>query len=417
MYRPHAFRQMDFAAQGVWLLPIAVTLGLLLASTLPTASQSPKTSSSAAIKLRLQDGQIALAQNQTAEAEKDFTAVLSLDPNNAEANANLGAIAFFRNDCPTAEKKLRAAIVVSPSLAKPRALLGFCEKRRGDPVAVADLQRSFSELQEPNLRIQVGTDLTDLYCQQGNLDEALPIVRTMVDLKPDDADLLFFAQRIYSEMADETLNKLAVLAPNSARMQQVIAERLVNAGDLKGAILHYRNALAIDPHLPGMHFELAEALMQSAESDSKVQEEAESEFYAALKLDGDSAKVECKLGEIAYLRSDRDSALAFYLRAYQLNPKNTEALMGLARIEMQRGQATQAASYLRNAVDLDPLSPEAHYRLALAYRALQRTEEMNQQMQLFQEIKRTKEQIALLYREMNKPSVSPADEQAPQAKP
>ena len=39
------------------------------------------------------------------------------------------------------------------------------------------------------------------------------------------------AQRLYSELADDTLNKLAVVAPGSARMQQVIAERLVNGGD------------------------------------------------------------------------------------------------------------------------------------------------------------------------------------------
>ena len=72
-------------------------------------------------------------------------------------------------------------------------------------------------------------------------------MRSLVDLDPDNVDVLFMAQRVYSELADDTLNKLAVLAPGSARMQQVIAERLVNGGDLKGAIEHYRKALADRP--------------------------------------------------------------------------------------------------------------------------------------------------------------------------
>src|SRR6202021_3290916 len=88
------------------------------------------------------------------------------------------------------------------------------------------------------------------------------VLHTLLDLNPDNVDILFFVQRVYSELADNTLNKLAVLDPGSARMEQLIAERLINAGDLKDATEHYRKALQINPRLPGMHFELAEALME-----------------------------------------------------------------------------------------------------------------------------------------------------------
>ena len=43
-----------------------------------------------------------------------------------------------------------------------------------------------------------------------------------------------------------------MLAPGSARMQQVIAERLVNEGDLKSATEHYKKVLEIDPRVPGV---------------------------------------------------------------------------------------------------------------------------------------------------------------------
>ena len=53
-------------------------------------------------------------------------------------------------------------------------------------------------------------------------------------------------------------------------MQQVIAERLINEGDLKGATEHYRKALEIDPRVPGVHYELAEAILESAPTDAEA---------------------------------------------------------------------------------------------------------------------------------------------------
>jgi predicted Zn-dependent protease len=91
------------------------------------------------------------------------------------------------------------------------------------------------------------------------------------------------AQRVYSDLADDTLNKLAILAPRSARMQQVIAERLINAGDLQGATAHYRKALEIDPRLPGVHYELAEAILELSPNDPQAQAAAEKELESAVK--------------------------------------------------------------------------------------------------------------------------------------
>src|ERR1035438_2307751 len=140
------------------------------------------------------------------------------------------------------------------------------------------------------------------------------------------------AQRVYSDLADDTLNKLAILAPGSARMQQVIAERLINGGDLKGATEHYRKALEINPHLPGVHYELAEAILESAPGDAQSEAAAEQELETAVKLDGDSCRTECEFGKIAFRRSDLDAAYAHYSRAFALNPGDAEAQIGLGRV-------------------------------------------------------------------------------------
>jgi tetratricopeptide (TPR) repeat protein len=378
---------------------VAVILTLLAGALAATAAQTGS-SHAAEIHDHLRKAAEYLQAKDPNSAAKEFGAVLAFDPKNAAANANLGVIAFSQRDYPNAAQYLRKALASDPSLVKTQALLGICEKRLGDPSARALLEKSFPKLKDKSMRLQVGLELAALYDQQGDPGATASVMRSLVDLDPDNVDVLFMAQRVYSELADDTLNKLAVLAPGSARMQQVIAERLVNGGDLQHAIQHYRKALQIDPHVPGVHFELGEAILQSS-SDPARRPEAEKEFEAAEAMDGDAAKAECGLGGIAWSQSDLDRAFAHYQRAYKLNPNEIQAQLGLARILMMQQKPQQALPYLRAAIQLDPLNSEAHYRLASAYKSLQMDDPAQKEMHLFQEIKKSKDQVRELYRQMN----------------
>jgi tetratricopeptide (TPR) repeat protein len=377
---------------------------VFLAGGLVLAAAQTGTSRADEIHEHLRKAEAYLRAQDPASARKEFEAVLALDPKNVEVFANLGVIAFLQRDCETASQDFRKALAGDPSLAKTRALLGICERRLGDPAARTMLEKSFATLTDKLLRLQVGRELALLYDQQGDTDATTAIMRTLVDLDPDNVEILFMAQRVYSELADDTLNKLAVLAPGSARMQQVIAEHLVNAGDLKGAIEHYRKALQIDPRLPGVHFELGEAILQSAPGDAGTQAEAQEEFEVALNVDGESAKTECQLGGIALSQSQMDQAFAHYRRAYQINPNEVQAQMGLAKVLMVQEKPQEAIQYLRKAVESDPLNGAAHYQLGIAYRRLQMQDMARKELQLSQEIKKTKDQVGELYRQMNRKS-------------
>ncbi len=260
--------------------PLAVLLTLFAAVTAMAAQTA--TSHAAEIHDHLRKAAEYLKAKDPDSAVKEFEAVVALDPKNAEAYANLGVVAFFRRDYRNASQYLRRAVAIDPSLVKSQALLGISERRLGDPSARALLEQSFSKLKDKSLRLQVGLELAALYDQLGEPGATATVMRTLVDLDPDNVDVLFTAQRVYTELADDTLNKLAILAPGSARMQQVIAERLVNGGDLPHAIEHYKKALQIDPHLPGVHFELGEAILQSSLHDPATQAEAEKEFEARI---------------------------------------------------------------------------------------------------------------------------------------
>jgi Tfp pilus assembly protein PilF len=199
-------------------------------------------------------------------------------------------------------------------------------------------------------------------------------------------------------------------------MQQVVAERLINAGDLKGATEHYRKALAIDPRLPGVHYELAEAILEAAPNDAQAQADSLQELDTAVQVDGDSARTECMFGRIAARRSELKEAYAHYSRALALNPVDAEAQIGLGRALIAMEKPEEAAKYLRMAVQSDPLNELAHYRLASVCRTLHLKDESDKEFRVFQEIKQAKERLRDLYRQMNK-RPPPEEDQIPDAEP
>ena len=359
----------------------------------------------------LQHAEAALRGNDQDQAAKLFQSVLQQDPQNVEAHANLGAIAFFHGDCTSATPHLRAAFTHAPSLTKVQALLSICEHRQGDPAGLADMEAALQKLDDPKLRLQLGTELANASYQAGDLERTADTLHTLLNTDPENVDLLFFAQRVYSELADNTLNKLAVLSPNSARMEQLIAERLINAGDLKAATVHYRKALALNPRLPGMHFELAEALMEAAPNLAETQKEAAAELAAATEVDGDNSRIESELGRIALLQSKPTEAFDHYGHAIRLNPTDTTAQMGLAELLRVQNKPAEAATYLRQAVKADPFNAEAHYKLSQVDRQLHLDDEAKQQLQLFLDLRSTRDKVQALYRQMNpapQPSSPPA---------
>jgi tetratricopeptide (TPR) repeat protein len=410
----HLSTPSGVVANQVGRLRIIILVLTLLASALVATAAQTGASHAAEIHDHLRKAADYLKANDSNSAVKEFDAVLALDPKNAEAYANLGVIAFFQHDYQKASPYLRKALAIDPSLVKTQALLGICLKRLGDPSARGLLEKSFPKLKDKPMRLQVGLELAALYDQEGDPGATASVMRSLVDLDPDNVDVLFMAQRVYSELADDTLNKLAVLAPGSARMQQVIAEHLVNGGDLQQAIEHYKKALQIDPRLHGVHFELAEAILQSAPFEAGAQAEAQKELELAVTVDGDTAKTECEFGGIALSQSQLDQAFAHYQRAYQLDPNEIQAQMGLAKVLRMQEKWQEAVKYLRMAVQSDPLNGTAHYQLGTAYRRLQMDDMAQKEMILSQEIKKTKDQVEELYRQMNRrPTPGPDDAPEP----
>jgi FimV-like protein len=340
-----------------------------------------------------------LREKRPEMAIPELKAAVAIDPDNMEIQGNLGVLLYFQGDFSGAVPHLRGAVLKDPSLAKIQGLLGIAELRTQDFAgARRDLETALPQITDRVFKTQAGLELVGLYTQSGDLDDAARVVAELRKSDPDNAEVTYAAYRTYTDLAGESMLALSLSAPDSAQMHQIIAHEETKQGNTNGAIAHYRKALALDPHLPGAHFELAE-LLHSA-SDEKVKSEAEQEYRAALAQNPQDEKTICRLGEIDLQKGNVQQAFEEFSRATKLQPADADAKLDLAKTLIQMNQADKAQALLEETVQQEPTNAIAHYRLATLYRKSGRVEDAKREVDLYKKYKDLKEKLNAIYKEL-----------------
>ena len=351
-----------------------------------------------------------LDEKQPALAIPEFQAAVAIDPENVDAQANLGVLLFFQGKPAESIPHFRAALERQPGLAKIQGLLGMAESRTQNFAdARRDMEAAFPLIPDPRFQLQLGLELVSLDTESGDLDKAAAILSQLRKTNPDNPEVLYAAYRTYSDLAGESMLALSVAAPESAQMHQLMAHEDTRQGNTNAAIAQYRRAIAVDPHLPGVHFELAELLHTS--SDETVKKEAEQEYHASLRENPQDEKSILRLAEIDALKGNRELSLQEYTKAVALQPADADAKLGLAKTLIEMNQPDKALPLLEDAVKLEPTNATAHYRLATLYRKMGRTDDAKREMELYKKFKEMKENLSALYKELQvQPKEIRADE-------
>lgn len=374
----------------------AVSICLLL--TIPCVSQSGA-DQQAVLAEHIRKARGFLDEKRPDLAIPELRAAVAIDPSNVQTQGNLGVLLYFQGKVADAIPHLRAAVERQPGLGKIQGLLGLAEVHTLDSVhGRQDLEAAFPVVDDPKFKVQVGLELVGLYTQTGDLQQASQVLAQLRKTAPEDPEVLYATYRTYSDLAAESMLALSLAAPDSAQMHQVIAHEESRQGNSNGAVAEFRKAIAIDPHLPGIHFELAELLQSS--QDEAVKKQAENEYRAALVENPQDAKSILRLADIDEQKGASQQALEGYKKAVTLQANDTDAKIGLAKILTEMNQTDEALSLLEAAVRLDPTNATAHYRLGTLYRKTGRSEDSKKEMELYKKYKDLKEKLRAVYRDL-----------------
>lgn len=379
------------------LKPVAFVTFLLAFSLSNLCQIAPGTSD--AIRQHLRNAQQYLIQKRPDLAIPEFETALALDPANLDAQANLGVLLYFRRDFAKAAPHLRAAVKGRPDLWKIQALLGLAEYQLKDASnARADFESALPHLKGERVQVEVGNALVESYAAAGDLEKAARTVSVMLESQPTDSGLLLMSYRLYSDLANKAMLTLAMAAPDSAEMHQAMAIELSRRGDHAAALATYREAIRINPKLPGLYFQYGNLLYSS--TDQKLQSEAEAQFRAALAVNPQDEKAQLMLGVVAKRRGDLKAAYEAVARAVEMQPDDPDACTELAKILISRNDLAKARTLLVHATEIDPTDYTAYYRLGTLDRQQGKTEDAQRELAEYQKYKDIKENLRSLFHDM-----------------
>jgi tetratricopeptide (TPR) repeat protein len=387
-------------------MPLAKLAPLALAASLLSAPLHAQTTPPSDLARHERLAQQYLSQREPAKAIPELQAVVALDPHNLDARANLGVLYFFAGSYDQALPLLRSVVASKPDLWKIQSLLGIAERKTGDDhQGRLDLETAFPHIDEPKLKTQVGLELIESYTSTADLDKASDLIAQLLAAQPTDPALLYTAYRIHADMMAQDLLSLSLSNPNSAQLHQAIAHELQRTHNLDGTIRNLRQALALDPNLPGIHFELAEAL--HASDDQRLHVEAIEQYKLAVLTNPADPKAATRLGDIEVENSDLDAAEKSYQQALKLQPNSPDAEIGMANVLSERGDPAAAAPLLEQVLAADPSNYLAHFRLSAVYRKLHRPDDVKRELDAYTKYKDMHEKLTAIYKIQDSPDKAP----------
>jgi tetratricopeptide (TPR) repeat protein len=311
--------------------------------------------------IHFQLGYAYTALKKPADAEREYTKAVELDPKMAPAQLNLG-LTLLETDPAAAVAPLRQAAALMPNQARPEFLLGWALERSGQAAEAIEKYRTAEKLEVSNFDIHMALARTLLASRQ--FPEAQTEFRAALAIKPDTpAAHLGLAQCLIAQKKpadavpelrgylkarpsdDETRLQLAGLLRDLGKTDQALGElKIISTGA-----------------------EVASARKMEAEiyEQQKDPAQAAAALAEVVKASPNDANAHAELGHL-YLRAKNYPAAAKELAAaLQLNPNDDTLLTNLVAAHYLGGDFAGALNVLAALEQRGPLTADEWYIRAL----------------------------------------------------
>lgn len=303
-------------------------------------------------------GEQAMRAGQFSSAASDFKKVLAQQPGMPEAELNLGLAYNALGEYQLAVTQLADAARRRPQLFAAQLFLGLSYLKLGEAAKAIPALEAAVQIDPSNL--QAGRALGDAEMSAGLFQKAAAQFQKMSAAENDRAAALFGLGHDYLRLARQVSGQLSLNYPHSAWSLRL-------AGDVESgrrlwpdAAAEYAKALAVDPNNAEIQDSLGHALAEC----EKPQESARA-FKAALAKDPDDLRALLGIAALAIQAGDASVAQRAVARVWRVTPD----LLVWNMPQFQPRLTPAAVLRMTNEVSGAPPSPARFFLLAALYQS------------------------------------------------
>jgi tetratricopeptide (TPR) repeat protein len=256
-----------------------------------------------------------LDQRLYREAIAHFEKAASIKPDYADLQCYLGATYFYLGELDRARGAIEKSLALSPGYAKARFYYGLLLYALGDRKRAIEYLSDATKHEERKSAVDLSFALVHL--REGNLEQAMIVLKDILDAGGESADVLYFLGECYLRTE-----------------RPVDAERF------------FRRALEINPRFLRAKEKLAHIMIGKGayEEAEKILDPLETDFADLIKI----------LGDIKFYRGDLAAAERLYRESLGVNAEYSEAGLSLALTLRNEGREEEAETLLKKIIEHDP---------------------------------------------------------------
>jgi tetratricopeptide (TPR) repeat protein len=257
---------------------------------------------------------------------------------------------------------------------------------RGNAVQAASLARRY-------LKVHPGTPaalilLARAEMAQEKYESAYQSLWRVLSNDPKNIDALYYLAQVCVKLSQQQREELYSLAPDSARVHQLLAESYRVQHNRAKAEEEYLAALRADPR----SVEVLNALGDLERSQFRF-DEAASHYSQATRIERRDFHSAYGLGVCYLYQQSPARAIEEFRRALVLDSESAPARLALGDALLRVGQVAEAVAELKTAATLEPEMRQAYTLLARAYRRLGQSREAQEALRKSEELSQ-KERLA-----------------------
>ena len=169
------------------------------------------------------------------------------------------------------------------------------------------------------------------------------------------------AQASYWQNSESLWTHTLASSSNNAYAHDNLGRALYDLGRKQEAMVHFRQALQVNPRYAPAQDDLGLALFQMGQKD-----EAIIHLRQASQINPQDAKIHDHLGNALLSLGRMDEAIIQFRQALQINPKDADAENDLGFALFQIGQKDEAITHLRQALQINPNDGKRENNLGFA---------------------------------------------------